>query len=168
VIVPISFGIKYEGITKREHNKIMRLLMRNMMTEHVTKTLPKHFEQTRPGGKYKIKRRTKAYIQKKQRRKGHSKMLVWSGKLKRKALMTAKNTVRATKTRSTSRPTGTRVKYKDSTRPLLSFVPFVKQEIEIIPISEVKRYARDMEKQYTRLAKRLKKVKQIRRAKRGA
>ncbi|HSG69417.1 MAG TPA: hypothetical protein VLA12_03335 [Planctomycetaceae bacterium] len=161
-MIYIKASLERQTLTKRTHGKIMRLLMRNEMTRHVTETLPKHFENNRmtaPGGSYGYAKRSLGYQRRKARQKGHTRPNVWSGALRRKILSTARATIRATQFKATSRPTGTWVasNYKDSTgnpqmRPLLSFRPELKKEIEAVSPTERRDIARRMEKQYARYA----------------
>lgn len=82
----IKFEMVTRLVTKRSHARIMREVLRATMLNHREKRLGKHYKdipETKPGGAYGYEPRGAKYIQRKARKKGHNKPLVWSGQLQR-------------------------------------------------------------------------------------
>lgn len=104
--IKLDFKIESDLFTLRGHARVMKALFRRLMELRVEKFLPKHFQpgpETQPGGAYGYPRPNAFYVRRKQRLKGHSDPLVWSGRLRREALRSGRQNITATKTRSKTR-----------------------------------------------------------------
>jgi hypothetical protein len=105
-----------------------REAMRFVLLEHRVERLPERFtggSGTKPGGKFRFRRRSATYNEKKQKRYGHQKPLVWSGEMRDNIFRTAR--VVATSRRAELRASGSR-------KSRLSAE--MRAEIEYIPPSE--------------------------------
>lgn len=130
-------------LTKRGHNKMMRVLLMEAMQEHRYNALPSHFERnskTAPGGEYGYSKRTAKYQKRKARMKGHQIPLVFSGRLKSEIVGNVKIT--ATSKRSRLR-----------TRGYFPMKTQLRSEIEIIPRSEQTEMKQTMGQKYADYAK---------------
>lgn len=82
----IKFEIREQLVTKRTHARIMRQILRDAMMHHREKRLARHYQDipaTRPGGAYGYEPRGTKYTRRKAQKKGHTRPLVWSGRLQR-------------------------------------------------------------------------------------
>lgn len=144
----IHFGtiIKSEYTSKRGHNKLMRKLNRTLMIRHALRRLPKHFEhvpETYPGsGGYRYKRRGTKYTEDKERKHGHRRPNVLTGKLRQAVLSRVK--VTSTKDHGTLRTRGT------SDHPLSDWQ---RREIEIRSRKEFIEDVKWQQREYARLGK---------------
>lgn len=145
-MLEFSISIEANMMTKANHAKIMRHLNRQVMIRHALRRLPRHFElvpETYPGGGgYRYKRRGKKYTEQKQRRYGHQKPNVMTGKLRQAVLSRVKIT--ATQHHGTLKTRGT------SDHPLADWQ---RKEIEIRSPKEFKEDVKWQRRQYLRLAK---------------
>ncbi len=122
-----------------------REAMRLVMLEHRVKRLPERFgggSGTKPGGKFHFRRRSAEYNEKKQKKWGHQKPLVWSGEMRDNIFRTAR--VVATSRRAELKASGSR-------KSRLSAE--MRAEIEFIPPSEESQFRRTMEETINYLAK---------------
>lgn len=119
--------------------------MRVVLLEHRVVRLPERFAGgtgTKPGNKFRFRRRTQAYNEKKQKKWGHQKPLVWSGELRDNVFRTAR--VVATSRRAELKASGSR-------KSRLSAE--MRAEIEFIPASEESQIRKTMEETISFLAK---------------
>lgn len=138
--------IQSDVVTKAGHQKIMRLLNRQVMIRWAIRRLPKHFEQvpeTYPGtGGYRYRSRDKDYNRQKQRKYGHRKPNVLTGKLRRAVLSRVK--IGATQHKGTLTTRGT---------PAHPLANWQRREIEARSVREFKEDIKWQERQYARLAR---------------
>jgi len=90
--------VRTEFVTARTHSRIMRDALRELMVDHVEHRLPGHFV---PGAdrKYHYRIRTRKYLDRKRRLKGHNIPLVFTGRTRRD-LIASKHRITATQHRS--------------------------------------------------------------------
>lgn len=122
-----------------------REALRLSLLEHRVKRLPDRFgggTGTSPGGKYQFKRRSAKYNQRKLRKQGHQKPLVWSGDLRDSVFRSAR--VIATSRRGELRASGSR-------KSRLSAE--MRREIEFIPPSEESQFRQTIQETILFLAK---------------
>ena len=85
----MSIITEADTVTKRSHGQIVRRLNRELMSKHGQSVLPQHFEErpeTSPGGVWNYAPRSAAYQERKQKRYGHKRPNVKTGKMRRAVL----------------------------------------------------------------------------------
>ena len=139
----IRFSAKVEGetLTKRGVSEVKRVCNRLAGLE-VREQLDDHFAQNAQQ-RFKYKRRSRAYNQRKQRLFGHTRPLVFSGDLERAILSSAKVT-------ATSK--GSKVKARGSRSSNLRGQ--LKDELEIVTKKKREEIRRNYESNFVELAKR--------------
>lgn len=98
----IKIEMRKDLVTPRTHNRIMLQINRELGEHHKKHTIKKHFEnvpETRPGGAYGYEKRGQRYAYRKQRKVGHRKPNVYSGRMRSTVL--SAGIVRQTKSRWT-------------------------------------------------------------------
>ena len=83
--------IERYDLSSRAHSQIMRQILRNVMTRHQYERLPKHFEEL-AYTEYGAQQRSAKYNERKQKKYGHQKPNVKTGKLRRSVLNKVKIT----------------------------------------------------------------------------
>jgi len=139
----VSFKVvqNTELVTTRSHKKILNILFRETMTRHRDVGLQSRFRRgpkTRPGGEFGFEKRSRKYQKRKNRKKGHLKPNVWSGKTREAA---KSSVVRAT-------AKGGRVQFRGS-HPLTTER---RTEFERISGRELDKYIKTFKRRYTELA----------------
>ena len=79
VVTFLRTVVRDRRITARNHARIMKVLMRQMMVEHLEQTIPLHFREGAENV-YHMQRRTQKYLRAKFKKKHHKKPLVYSGR----------------------------------------------------------------------------------------
>jgi hypothetical protein len=105
-MIAFSSTIETELLTKRGISQISRQANRLEMVSHKVNRLPLHFQnvpESRPGGAWGYKARSRKYQIRKARKHGHQKPLVFSGELEQAVLRSAKVTATATRGRISAR-----------------------------------------------------------------
>ena len=85
---PTAFGLVMQlppRYLKRNFGRVMKIAMLKMPAAWQKQFLPKHFN-TGANVTYQYKPRSKEYLRKKQKQKGHSRPLVWSWRTKNKLM----------------------------------------------------------------------------------
>lgn len=141
----ITLYAEMEGsiLTKRGHNKMMRVLLMEAMQEHRWNTLPQHFERnakTAPGGEYGYRKRTAKYQRRKAKKVGHQIPLVLTGRL-------------AAMIQSNAKITATSKQARLRTRGYFPMKVELRKEIEVISSEEQSKLKNDLKRKYVEYAK---------------
>lgn len=122
-------------VTARTHGRLMREILYREMVDHLQKRIPKHFV-TGADRVYHMRPRTRKYVKRKLRVKGHNRPLVWSGRTERDLI--------ASKHRITRTQKQARLYYKN-------YFPLKdnqRKEIEIVLEREKAEMARNLGRNY--------------------
>jgi hypothetical protein len=87
-------------LTPRNHAAVMREVNRNVMVRHQYERLPRHFEEV-AYSEYQARPRTSKYIARKQKKFGHNRPNIYTGRLRKSVL----NKVKITATQHVARLT---------------------------------------------------------------
>ena len=141
----LKVDIAYESslVTLRSHNRVMRLVMLGMITRHLEKDLPKHFErspETAANGQYGYAPRSQKYLNRKLRVTGQNAPLVFSGRMRNTVL-------------HQSRLTATKDRARLYVRNYFPMIEQRRKEVEAITPSETESLLAFGRREYLRLIK---------------
>lgn len=103
-MIRLQFHVKRYQLTARNHAAVMREVNRAVMVRHQYERLPKHFEEG-AYSEYEAMPRSAKYNLKKQKKKGHIKPNVYSGRLKKAVFANVKITATQNGSKLTTRGT---------------------------------------------------------------
>lgn len=127
------------NVTARTHSRLMRDLLYALMRLHLTRTLPRHF-QAGAENRYHYQRRRLKYQQRKMRKFGHNRPLVWTGRTEQGL-------------RSNSRITATQYKSRLYYRNYFPLTDERRKEIEVILEQEIRDNNVNLRELYRRAVK---------------